>query len=46
MCFTVVEKAIELGMEILLRVPNPSYILQGEDTINFKVNTTIFCCRC
>ncbi len=32
LCFAVFEKAIELGMEILLRVPNLSYILQGEDT--------------
>ena len=39
LCFTVVEKAIELGIEILLRVPNPSYVLQGEGTLNFKVNT-------
>ncbi len=27
LCFTVVEKAIELGMEILLRAPNLSYVL-------------------
>ena len=39
-CFIVVEKAIELKMEIPLRVPNLSYVLQGEDTVNFKVNTT------
>ncbi len=26
-------------MEILLRVPNLNYVLQGEDTVNFKVNT-------
>ena len=36
LCFTVIEKAIELGMEILLRVPNLSFVLQGEDTVNFK----------
>ncbi len=30
-------KAIALGMEILLRVPHLSFVLQGEDTINFKV---------
>ena len=30
-------KAIELGMEILLRVPHLSFVLQGEDTVNFKV---------
>ena len=28
--------AVRLGMEILLRTPNLSYILQGEDTVNFK----------
>ncbi len=43
MCFVVVEKAIELGLEILLRVPNLSYVLQGEDTVNFKVITTLLC---
>lgn len=32
---TVVEKALELGLEILLRVPNLSWVLQGEDTVNF-----------
>lgn len=32
----VLERAVELGMEILLRVPNLSFILQGEDTVNFK----------
>ena len=36
----MIEKAIELGMEILLRVPNLSSVLQGEDTVNFKVNYT------
>ncbi len=33
----VVLKTIELGMEILLRVPHRSFVLQGEDTVNFKV---------
>ena len=33
---TVVEKAIELGMEIVLRVPHLSSVLQGEDTVNFR----------
>jgi len=32
----VVMKAVELGLEILLRVPHLSNILQGEDTLNFK----------
>ncbi len=33
----MVEKAIELGIEIIiLRVPNLSFVLQGEDTMNFK----------
>ena len=31
-----VMKALELGLEILLRVPHLSHILQGEDTVNFK----------
>ena len=35
--YQVVMKAVELGMEILLRVPHLSFVLQGEDTINFKV---------
>ena len=35
--YQVAMKAIELGMEILLRVPHLSFVLQGEDTINFKV---------
>jgi len=39
-CCNVIAKAIELGVEILLRVPNLSFVLQGEDTTNFKVNTT------
>jgi hypothetical protein len=41
LCYNVIEKAIELGMEILLRVPNLGFVLQGEDTVDFKVNTTI-----
>ena len=28
--------AIENGIEILLRLPNLSFCLQGEDTVNFK----------
>ena len=34
--YSVVKMAIDNGMEILLRVPNLSFALQGEDTINFK----------
>jgi hypothetical protein len=41
LCFPVVEKDIEFGMEILLRVPNLNYILQGEDTNTFKVSTIV-----
>jgi hypothetical protein len=51
--YNVVRKAIDLGMEILLRFPHPSFVLQGEDTMNFKVKTTrllrlclCFCCCC
>jgi len=40
LCFIVVEKVIELGMEILFNVPNFSYVLQCVGTVNFKVNTT------
>ena len=29
-------KAIELVMEIVLKVPHLSFVLQGEDTFNFK----------
>ncbi len=36
LCEGVLDKAIALGMEIVVRVPNLSYMLQGEDTINFK----------
>ena len=36
--YSVVKKAVDLGMEILLRVPHLSFVLQGEDTINFKVS--------
>ena len=35
-CYDVIERAIKFGMEILLRVPNLSFALQGEDLINFK----------
>jgi len=34
--YDVVTKAIDLGPGILLRVPNLSFALQGEDTLNFK----------
>eukprot|EP00951_Prasinocladus_malaysianus_P030988 scaffold294719_cov19-Prasinocladus_malaysianus.AAC.1 len=30
------ETALGLGIEILLRVPKISFVLQGEDTVNFK----------
>jgi hypothetical protein len=36
--YSVVKKAVDMGMEILLRVPHLSYLLQGEDTMNFKVS--------
>ena len=39
--YHVVKKAIELGMEIVLRVPHLSFVLQGEDTINFKVKVAL-----
>jgi hypothetical protein len=40
--YHVVKKAIELGIEILLRVPHLSFVLQGEDTVNFKVTACFF----
>jgi len=36
LAYSVVKYAIANGMEILERVPNLSFALQGEDTINFK----------
>ena len=35
--YEVRKKTIELGMEILLRVPHVSFVLQCENTVNFKV---------
>ena len=32
-----------MGMEILLRIPHLSFVLQGEDTMNFKVKETLLC---
>ena len=40
--YHVVKMAIELGIEIMLRVPHLSFVLQGEDTVNFKVNAYLF----
>ena len=31
-----------MGIEILLRVPHLSFVLQGEDTVNFKVTDCLF----
>ena len=36
-------KAIELGCEVILRVPHLSFVLQGEDTVNFK-DLKVGCC--
>ncbi len=33
----VLETALELGLEIILRVPHLSFRLQGEDTVNFSI---------
>jgi hypothetical protein len=35
--YHVVKKALELGMEFLLRVHHLNFVLQGEETVNFKV---------
>jgi hypothetical protein len=34
--YAVVMKALDLGLEILVRVPHLSHIFEGEDTVNFK----------
>ncbi len=44
--YHVVKKAIDLGMEILLRVPHLSFVLQGEDTMNLKVKTPLVFSTC
>ena len=36
MTLAALETAVDLGLEIVLRVPNLRFVLQGEDTINFK----------
>ncbi len=36
MGYAVVMKALDLGLEILVRVPHLSHIFEGEDTVNFK----------
>jgi hypothetical protein len=36
--YSVVKKAVDLRMEILVRVPYPIFMVQGEDTTNFKVS--------
>jgi len=33
----VVKKTVDLGLKIVLRVPHLCFVLQGEDTVNFKV---------
>ncbi len=35
--YPVVKRVVVLGLEIVLRVPHLSWVLQGEDTVNFKV---------
>ena len=43
LAYSVVKRAIELGLEIVLRVPHLSWVLQGEDTVNFKVFLILQC---
>ncbi len=38
--YYVVMKALELGLEILLRIPHLSHILQGKDTVNNVMETS------
>jgi hypothetical protein len=40
--FSVLEAAVELGIEIVLRVPHLSFRLQGEDTVNFGVLKVVY----
>ena len=35
--YGIVMKALELGLEILVRLSHLSHIFQGEDTVNFKM---------
>jgi hypothetical protein len=50
--YSVVKKAVDPGMEVMLRVPHLNYLLQGEDTMNFTVSycplddSDAFCCFC
>jgi hypothetical protein len=38
--YAIVERAVKLGLEIMLRVPHLSKVLQEEDTVNFKASVT------
>ncbi len=38
LAYAVVKRAVELGLEIVVRAPHLSNVLQGEDTVNFKVS--------
>ena len=40
--YHVVKMAIELGIEILLRVKHLSFMLKGEGTVTFKVTAYLF----
>jgi hypothetical protein len=40
--FSVLEAAVELGIEIVLRVPHLSFRLHGEDTVNFGVLKVVY----
>lgn len=45
--FYALEAAISCGLEIVLRVPNLSFVLQGEDTVNFRTFKVCACaCAC
>jgi hypothetical protein len=33
----MLETAVELGLKVVLRVPHPSFGLQGEDKVSFSV---------
>ena len=40
----MVKKAVELGLEIVFRIPHLSFFLQGKDTVSFKVGVALLCC--
>jgi hypothetical protein len=44
LAYSVVKKAVDLGLEIVLRVPHLRFVLQGKDTVNFKAGVALLAC--